>query len=160
MGTQYSDRGISLLRIVVGFWFLKAGLSHLSWTPLPWVSERWAKIMPKVVGGHAKDNPIPLVKGFLEEIVLPNSNIFAGMSSLGELCVGLSLTFGIATVLGGVGGFFLAASYGLMTIYKPSSQGFHLILVTAMLVFVVTRAGRTWGVDSILHRIKPGAWIW
>ena len=160
MGIQFAERGVALLRIVVGFWFLKSGLSHLAWTPLPWISDRWSNVMPRIIARNAEDHPIGLMKNFLEEIVLPNANLFGGMSGLGELGVGLSLTFGIATVLGGAGGLMLSITYGLMTIGQTSSQGFHLILVTAMLVFLVTRAGRTWGLDSILVRLKPGAMIW
>ncbi len=160
MGIQFAERGLAFLRIVVGFWFLKAGMSHLAWTPLPWISDRWAMIMPKIVTRNAEGNPLDFMKGFLEGVVLPNSDLFGGLSALGELGVGLSLTFGVATVLGGAGGLMLSIVYGLMTIHLPSSQGFHLILVAAMLVFLVTRAGRKWGVDTVLVRLKPGAMIW
>ncbi len=100
------------------------------------------------------------MKKFLEEVVLPNSDLFAGMSALGELGVGLSLTFGLASVLGAAGGLFLSITYGLMTIHLPGSQGFHLVLVTAMIVFLFTRPGRVWGLDSILFRLKPSVPIW
>lgn len=160
MGNQHAARGIALLRIVIGFWFLKSGLSHLAFTPLPWVSDRWSIIMPKIVTRNAEGNPIGFMKKFLEEVVLPNSDLFAGMSGLAELGVGLSLLFGIASVLGAAGGLFLSITYGLMTIHLQSSQGFHLVLVTAMIVFLVTRPGRVWGVDSILFRLKPSVPIW
>jgi len=160
MGIQHADRGIALLRIVVGFWFLKAGFSHLAWTPLPWVSPRWLEFMPKIVGEHAAKNPFPFVQGFLEQVVLNSPELFAGLSSLGEFAVGLSLTFGLLSVLGGLGGLSLAVIYGAMTIYSPSSQGFHLVLVAAMLIFIVTRPGRLWGVDMLLARIKPHSFLW
>jgi uncharacterized membrane protein YphA (DoxX/SURF4 family) len=160
MGIQHADRGIALLRIVVGFWFLKAGFSHLAWTPLPWASPRWLELMPKIVADHAAKNPIAFYQGFLEQVVLPNAALFAGLSSLGEFAVGVSLTLGLFSVLGALGGLFLVAVYGLMTIYSAGSQGFHLVLLACMIVFLVTRPGRLWGVDVVLARIKPTAPIW
>src|SRR3972149_3217702 len=112
MGIQHAERGIALLRIVVGFWFLKAGVSHIAFTPMPWVSARWAEIMPKIVEGNAKEHPIAFYKAFLENVVLPNSTLFASLSGIGEFLVGVSLTLGILSGLGGLGGLFLAAMYG------------------------------------------------
>ena len=160
MGIQHADRGVALLRIVVGFWFLKAGFSHLAWTPLPWVSPRWLEFMPKIVGDHAAKNPLPFVRTFLEQAVLRHAELFAGLSSLGEFAVGVSLTLGLFSVLGGLGGLFLAVIYGAMTIYSPSSQGFHLVLLASMLIFIVTRPGRLWGVDMLLARIMPRSPLW
>jgi thiosulfate dehydrogenase [quinone] large subunit len=145
---------------VVGFWFLKAGLSHLAWTPLPWVSARWAEMMPKIVAGNAKEHPFAFYKAFLENVVLPNSDLFASLSGIGEFLVGVSLTFGILSTLGGLGGLFLTVLYGLMTIASVNSQGFHLILLTSMIIFLVTRPGRHWGVDAMLSRLNPRLPLW
>jgi uncharacterized membrane protein YphA (DoxX/SURF4 family) len=160
MGIQHSDRGVALLRIVVGFWFLKAGFSHLAWNPMPWVSPRWLEIMPKIVAEHASKNPIPFVQTFLEQMVLPRAELFAAMSSLGEFAVGVSLLLGLFAVLGGLGGLLLVLVYGAMTIYSPSSQGFHLVLLAAMIIFIVTRPGRLWGIDMLLARIMPRSPLW
>jgi uncharacterized membrane protein YphA (DoxX/SURF4 family) len=160
MGIQHAERGIAIMRIVVGFWFLKAGHDHLAWTPLPWASARWQEVMPQIVAGHAAKNPIAFVKAFLEEVVVPNAHLFSGLSSLGEFAVGVSLTFGLLSMLGAIGGLFLVSIYGLMTIYSTPSQGFHLVLLAAMVVFLVTRPGRLWGVDSILARVNPRMPIW
>lgn len=160
MGIQHADRGVALMRIVVGLWFLKAGLSHLAFAPMPWASAGWLEVMPKIVASHAEKNTIPFVRAFLEQIVLPNSHLFAGLSSIGEFLVGLSLTLGAFSGLGAFGGLLLSLIYGAMTIYAPSSQGFHLILVTAMIVFLVTRPGRLWGLDAIFSRLSPGFPIW
>lgn len=160
MGIQYADRGVAVLRIVVGFWYLYAGYRHLAWTPLPWTAPGWARIAPKIIAGDAQGHPIGFYKKFLEEIVVPNADLFVGLASLGEFLVGLSLTFGIASRLGALGGLFLALVYGLMTIGDISSQGFHLVLITSMVIFLVTGPGRLWGVDSILASLRPGARIW
>ena len=160
MGIQHAERGVALMRIVVGFWFLKAGFSHLAFTPLPWVGPRWAEIMPKIVAGNAKEHPFAFYKAFLEDVVIPNSDLFASLSGIGEFLVGVSLTFGILSGLGALGGLILTIMYGLMTIASVNSQGFHLILLAAMIVFLVTRPGRLWGADSILARFSPGLPIW
>jgi hypothetical protein len=35
-------------------------------------------------------------------------------------------------------------------------QGFHLLLTTSMILFLVTRAGRVWGIDGWLLARAPG----
>jgi hypothetical protein len=48
-----------------------------------------------------------------------------------------------------------------MATYWQSSnqQGFHLVLVSCMLVFILARAGRAWGLDGWLAWRFPGAWF-
>ena len=38
-------------------------------------------------------------------------------------------------------------------------QGFHLLLITSMVIFLVTGAGRLWGLDQLLlPRLKSWRW--
>jgi len=40
-------------------------------------------------------------------------------------------------------------------------QGFHLLLVTSMVIFIGAGAGRAWGLDALLlRRAGPGAQRW
>jgi hypothetical protein len=41
-------------------------------------------------------------------------------------------------------------------------QGFHVLLITSMVLFLVTRAGRVWGLDGLLLRYGsslPRRWL-
>ncbi len=153
------DRWLVLLRIVVGVWFLKAVWTKLTLSflwgviPYPAVSSRFLNFHPKRVAEFAAGNPVGWYKEFLEATVLPNTKLFATLQAYGEACVGIGLVLGLLTGLSAVVGLFLALNYGLATQWMSfSQQGLHLLLVTSMVIFLGSRAGRTWGFDRVLLR--------
>jgi thiosulfate dehydrogenase [quinone] large subunit len=159
---RYPQTGIALLRIVVGAWFLKAVWTKLTlaWVggvvPLPVVSPRFLAFHPKRVAEFAGDKPIDWYKAFLQETVLPQAKLFATLQAYGEVVVGLGLVLGLFTGLTAVIGLVLSLNYGLATQWmSPNQQGFHLLLVTLMLIFFLVRAGRTWGLDAWIASNYP-----
>jgi uncharacterized membrane protein YphA (DoxX/SURF4 family) len=149
---------IALLRVVVGAWFLKAVSTKLALgyvggvLPYPAVSPRFLAFHPKRVAEFASDNPIAWYKGFLQGTVLPHASTFATLQAYGEVVVGLALVIGLLTPLAAAIGLFLAVNYGLATQWMSfGQQGFHLLLITSMLIFLVTGAGRVWGFDQVLQ---------
>jgi len=158
---RHAERGIAFLRVVVGLWFLKGLFTKLGVTlalgvvPLPVASDRWIATMPVLLGRYAAENPFPWYRSFLLDVVVPEP-AFAHLTALGEVAVGLSLTFGVLTGLGAALGALQVAGYGLAVQHmSPAQQGFHLMLLAMMLTFVWTRAGRTWGVDGWLASRAP-----
>ena len=153
---------IVLLRVVVGAWFLKAvwtklTLAHL-WgvIPYPAVSPRFLGFHPKRVAEFAAGNPIGWYKEFLEGTVLPHTKLFASLQAYGEACVGIGLILGLVTGLSALVGLFLSLNFALAAQWMSfGQQGFHLLLVTSMVIFLGTRAGRVWGLDCLLLRAKP-----
>ena len=151
-----------LLRVVVGGWFLKAvwtklTLAHL-WgaIPYPAVSLRFLGFHPKRVAEFASGNPIGWYKEFLEQIVIPHTKLFAGIQAYGEACVGIGLVLGLFTGLSALVGLFLSVNFGLAAQWMSfGQQGLHLMLITSMVIFLGTRAGRLWGVDYLLLRAAP-----
>jgi thiosulfate dehydrogenase [quinone] large subunit len=100
----------------------------------------------------------PLYKSFLEAVALPNVEVVAALVALGEVLVGLSLTLGLLTRLGGVGGAFLVLNYML---YKglPTNGGWIDHLVFALTIMLaVTAAGSVLGLDGLLRAWVPG-WV-
>ncbi len=153
---------IVLLRVVVGAWFLKAVWTKLTLTylweviPYPAVSPRFLGFHPKRVAEFAAGNPVEWYKGFLEGTVLPNAKLFATLQAYAEVCVGIGLILGLVTGLSAVVGLFLSLNYGLAAQWMSfGQQGFHLMLVTSMVIFIGTRAGRVWGLDWALLRWAP-----
>jgi uncharacterized membrane protein YphA (DoxX/SURF4 family) len=123
----------------------------LAWgvIPVPAANERWMNVMPKLLAKYAADNPIDWYRDFLLHTVVPNPHVFAHLTALGEVAVGLSLTLGFLTVLGSFFGFFQVIFYGLAVQHMSSGQqGFHVMLGAMMLAFLFTRAGRRWGLDE------------
>ena len=151
------QRWIVLLRVVVGFWFLKAVWTKLTvaWLfgviPYPAVSPRFVGFHPKRVAEFAAGNPVEWYKHFLEGTVLPKAAVFATLQTYGEVAVGLGLVLGLLTGLSALVGLYLALNFGLATQWMSfGQQGFHLLLTTSMIVFLGARAGRVWGLDAWL----------
>lgn len=158
------ERWIAAQRMVVGVWFAKSILTKLGWIvvggflPLPAASVRWQGVMPKLIAKYASDNPFPWYKGFLLDTVIPNSHVFATLTALGEIGVGISLLFGFLTPLGAFFGLLQVIFYGLAVQQQSAGQqGFHVMLFILMLTFLFTHAGRRWGVDAKLRERWPGS---
>ena len=156
---------LALLRVVAGAWFLKAVWTKLAlglaWgvLPYPTVSARFIGFHPKRVAEFAAGNPIGWYKDFLEQIVLPNASLFATLQVWGEVAVGIGLTLGFLTRLTALVGLYHAVNFGLASQWMSfGQQGFHLLLVTSMVIFIGAGAGRAWGLDALLlRRAGPGA---
>jgi PQQ-dependent catabolism-associated beta-propeller protein len=158
------DRAVALLRVVVGAWFVKAVWTKVSIAdgavPYPTVSPRFVAFHPKRVAEFAAGNPIGWYKDFLETVVLPHAALFATLQTIGEVAVGVGLVLGLMTRLTAAVGLFLALNFGLASQWMSfGQQGFHLLLVTSMLIFLVTGAGRTWGLDAWLSRARRMRWL-
>lgn len=155
--------GLALLRVVVGAWFLKAVWTKITvayaWgvVPYPVASPRFLAFHPKRVAEFAAGNPLGWYRDFLEGVVLPHAPLFATLQAYGEVVVGVGLVLGLFTGLAALVGLVLALNFGLATQWMSfGQQGFHLLLVTAMVVFLLTRAGRAWGLDAVLVRRAGG----
>jgi uncharacterized membrane protein YphA (DoxX/SURF4 family) len=164
---RYPQTGIALLRIVVGSWFLKAVWTKLTVVyvggvvPVPAVSPRFLAFQPKRVAEFAADNPVAWYKEFLQETVLPHAKLFATLQACGEVVVGIGLVLGLFTGLAALIGFVLSVNYGLATQWMSfGQQGFHVLLITSMVIFLMTGAGRQWGLDQVLpSRMKEWRWV-
>ena len=150
--------------MIVGIWFGKSILTKITivlaggFFPVPAASERWQSVMPKLIAKYAADNPFPWYKSFLLDTVVPNSHVFATLTAIGEVGVGISLLFGLFTPLGAFFGLLQVVFYG-MAVQQQSSgqQGFHVMLFALMLTFLFSRAGRQWGIDGWLREKCPAS---
>ena len=161
---NHPDRAVALLRVVVGAWFVKAVWTKVSVAvgavPYPIVSPRFIAFHPKRVAEFAAGNPIGWYKDFLETTVLPHAALFATLQTIGEVAVGVGLLFGVLTRLAAVLGLFLALNFGLATQWMSfGQQGFHVLLITSMVIFLITGAGRRWGFDHWLRRTRALRWL-
>jgi len=161
-GLKHPDRWVALLRIAVGLWFLYGGTRKVTlfflggFLPLPAATDRWIGFMPKRVAEFASGNPIEWYKEFLEGTVLHQPKLFAFLTAWGEFSVGVGLTLGLLTVLAGLIGLLMMMNYFLATAWMGfGPQGFHLLLIACMVVFIGSRAGRFWGLDGLLLRRVP-----
>lgn len=158
----HTDRAIAGLRVVVGLWFAKGIAFKLSWNlwmgivPAPIVSQRWIGFLGHRIAEYAAANPPAWYKAFLLGTVIPHSPLFAHLTALGEIAVGVALTLGLVTILASFGGLWLISNYFLASLGMGFNQeGFHVLLIATLLLFAVTRAGRTWGLDGWIIRHHP-----
>jgi uncharacterized membrane protein YphA (DoxX/SURF4 family) len=162
----HSERWVVVLRVVVGAWFVKAVWTKFTlgflWDviPYPAVSPRFLAFHPKRVAEFAAGNPVGWYKEFLEETVLPNSRVLATLQTFAEAAVGFGLILGLLTGLTALVGLFLCLNYGLASQWMSfGQQGFHVLLVTSMIVFLCARAGRTWGLDRGILARSGRRWL-
>jgi uncharacterized membrane protein YphA (DoxX/SURF4 family) len=157
---------IAVLRVVVGAWFLKAVWTKVTLVyiagvvPYPAVPARFLAFQPKRVAEFAADHPIAWYKDFLQDTVLHHASLFATLQTYGEVVVGLGLVLGLFTRLAAVIGLLLSLNYGLATQWMSfGQQGFHLLLITSMIIFLVAGAGRVWGLDKLLRGLGRLRWL-
>jgi PQQ-dependent catabolism-associated beta-propeller protein len=153
---------VAFLRVVVGAWFLKAVWTKLTlafaWGVVPYldVSARFINFHPKRVAEFAAGNPVDGYREFLQQIVLPHAELFARLQAYGEAIVGVTLLVGICVGIGSLVGLFLAVNYGLATQWMSfGQQGFHLLLIASMIIFLGARAGRAWSLNGLILRAAP-----
>lgn len=163
---RHADRWLAVLRVVVGLWFLKSAGTKLSWfllggfLPLPTASERWINFLPKRLVEYAETNRLDWYHDFLLNAVIPGAPLFAQLTAFGEVVVGLGLTLGLVTRPTSAIGLAIMANYLLATYWVGfCQQGFHILLITCMVAFFATPAGRTWGLDGWLIRRFPRSFL-
>ena len=92
----------------------------------------------------------PLYGLFVEQVVLPNFTLFAWLIFLTELVVGLSLLTGAFTRFGALLGLGLSLNLGIGLLEVPGEWPWsYAMLAMWHGVFLVTGAGRVWGLDGL-----------
>ncbi len=150
--------GISVALFRIGFGIL--------WLDLAWSKAPWRFLDGKqfgwLYGWIEKEINYPtfgFYKAFLENVVVPNFKLFGYMTFFTEIALGLSLFFGLFTVLGGIGGALWQVNIALGSYSVPGEWGWvWFLLIAPHIVFAHSRAGRILGIDwFLLKRISQSA---
>ena len=110
---------------------------------------------------RATRNSIAPYRAFTEHVVIPHAHLFSVLVMIGELVAGLSLLFGVATRVGAVIAMMLFLNYMLAKgrmFWSPDSEDAAVFF--SALVVCLAAAGRTLGVDALLHRRWPRVPAW
>jgi len=140
---------IALLRISVGIMFLIACYPKII------AGADWPGRMLGFLKFQA-DKSYPFYRDALETLVIPNAEVFAYLVAYGELAVGISLVFGIATRLGTGAGLFMVTNFLLAkggAFWVPSANDPMYILALITLLF--SNAGLVLGFDGYRAANKP-----
>ena len=126
-----------------------------------WLTTDTAAEMTRQISGVVESGrPYAFFLPFLEDTVLPHVLVFAVLVTMGELFVGLSLTFGVATRLGAAVGMLLAFNYACLygnTLLPVEGNWLYFCYLIPVLVGA---AGRSFGLDYWLHRRWPRLPLW
>ena len=154
------------LRVAIGAWFAKAIFTKLGITllagfiPVPGASARWLHVMPILLAKYTEGNPLEFYKEFVVNTVVPHAALFAHLTALGEVAVGVGLVLGCCTLLASGIGLVLVLNYSLLVGWQGASQqGFHFALAVCLIVILGARAGRLWGVDGWVRTRRPGSFL-
>ena len=110
---------------------------------------------------RAMEQSHPFYRQFLQEVVLPNTQLFAALVTWGELLVGVLLILGLMTRLSATVALLLTLNYMFAKgawPWTPSSNDAAFAVIS--LALVIGAAGRTLGLDSMLARRWPRSPFW
>ncbi|MBI2206646.1 MAG: DoxX family membrane protein [Candidatus Rokubacteria bacterium] len=90
-------------------------------------------------------------KDFLVNVMIPNWTFFGWMTLITETFIGATLILGLATRLGAFVAIGMAANITIGILSVPHEWVWtYVMLMTLPALFLLTGAGRSFGVDSVL----------
>ena len=139
---------LAVLRVYVGYYMLTQGV------------RKFQRDFPKGdwIGRQIGDIPTldlyPWYKAFLQNYVVPHSELFGYLVMIGEIAVGACLLLGLLTRLSALVGLFMLINYYLG---PGMARGGAMIaqqqtFIIALAIFVLANPGRTLGLDGLLFR--------
>lgn len=92
-------------------------------------------------------------RDFLVNVMIPNWTFFGWLTLVTETAIGVSLILGFGTRLGALMAIGMAANITLGILSVPHEWGWtYTMLIMLPVLFLVTGAGRSFGVDAFLAR--------
>jgi thiosulfate dehydrogenase [quinone] large subunit len=136
------------LRLWIGFYLLQQGLRKYQrdFPHSDWVARQ--------IGNLAEVDLYPWYKSFLENVVIPNKEIFGYLVMAGEILVGLCILLGLLTRFSAVVGLFMMINY----FFGPGmARGGAVVaqqqtFMVCLLVILLSNPGRILGLDGLLFR--------
>jgi len=90
-------------------------------------------------------------RAFLVNVVIPHWTLFGWMALIGETFIGTTLILGLGTRLGSLVAIGMAANITMGILSVPHEWGWtYTMLIIFPVVFLLTDAGRSFGVDAFL----------
>jgi uncharacterized membrane protein YphA (DoxX/SURF4 family) len=140
---------LALARILIGYHF-----TMVSWMKISRGFDGDA-LRRFLAGGQ--DEPATWHRAFIEGFVLPNADWFSQFVAYGELAIGVSLLTGCLVRVASTFGALENLNIYLAVADSPAEAALHRIYILLHIVFVITAAGRSLGLDAWLHRRFPRA---
>lgn len=137
---------LSVLRIYVGYYILAQGIRKFlrDFPKGDWIGRQ--------IGDIGTLDVFPWYRNFLQNYVVPHSELFGYLVMIGEITVGACLLLGFFTRFSACIGLFMLINYylgpGMARGGAPLAQ--QQTFIIALAVFVLANPGRTLGLDGLL----------
>lgn len=150
--------GMVWVRILVGALWLNGGVEKLLNPSFP------RQFADSLAAGAFVSQAPPFFRGFMQDTVVPNAELFAQLLRAGELTLGLALIFGFLTNLAAVGSIVLSVSIQLsqggvrlgVGLGAPEFVTINVLVALISLVILFSPAAKGVAVDAGLARRSPG----
>lgn len=142
---------LAILRIMLGCEFFYLGWEKVFGAFLQ------GGLLPAQLKRGVGGDPFAWHRAFINGFVLPHATFFSYLVAFGELAIGISLLFGcLVRVSSSFGAFHNLNIFLAISMATGGSQlRLNLTFIVLHLVFVFASAGRSLGLDGILHRRFP-----
>ncbi len=146
------------VRILVGAVWLNGGIEKLLNQSFP---QQFADSL--AAGGFVSQAP-PFFRGFMENTVVPNAELFAQVVRAGELTLGIALLLGFLTNLAAAGSVVLSVAILLSAggvrlgtgLGAPEFLTINVLVALISLVIILSPAAKYASADAGLARRSPG----
>jgi len=143
-------------RLFVGLFFLNAGLTKLR---EGFLSQ--PEILRGILTDWSRGIQIGWYKGLTTSIFIPNAGLITTLLVIGEILVGITLLIGLTTRLSSAMGILMNANYLLLTGWQgAAAAGINEAFIAVEILFILSCAGRSFGVDRLLHEKYPEIPLW
>jgi uncharacterized membrane protein YphA (DoxX/SURF4 family) len=112
------------------------------------------------IGGYAVTHGYGWYRSFLQNVVMHHVGLFGALVTIGEWYVIVAMLFGVTTRLAAGVAIFMLLNFLAAKGISPLKLSPDLTFAVMALVIMLGSAGRTLGVDRILHERYPRNPIW
>ena len=146
---------LAFLRIALGVFFFKAGWEKLT---SGFISKN---MLLTIFNDWVQHVPNAWYKNFLLDYAIPHSTLFSYLVTYGEIMVGIALIFGIMIRGTALVAMFMNLNYELASGWRPGAGALiNKIFLVCEMVVLLSAAGRSFGIDRILHKKYPRNPLW
>jgi len=137
---------IALLRIYIGYYLLQQGIRKFQrdFPKGDWIGRQ--------IGDIATLDLYPWYKSFLQNYVMPHSELFGNLVMAGEIAVGACLLLGFLTRFSACVGLFMLVNYylGPGMARGGAQMAQQQTFIVALAIIALSNPGRTLGLDGLI----------
>ncbi len=150
--------GMVWVRVLVGLLWLNGGIEKLLNPSFP---RQFADSL--AAGGFVSQAP-PFFRGFMQDTVVPNAELFAQLVRAGELTLGVALLLGFVTNLAAIGSVAMSVMILLSQggvrlgtgLGAPEFISINVLVALISIIILLSPAAKDASLDSGLARRSPG----